>query len=208
MEVGVMFSKRRIVVLALAGWFVGGSLVAAGNAVAQGAPGAKPIVGLSTATTYSVNGRITAIDPKTRMVTLTLPSGATVSHKVSDAVENLGVVKVGDEVFVAYEEKLSFVLSGPNARPPRDRSVSAAVGAAGPKAEAGAAASQTIANWWVVGVDIAGAKLSLVNPAGGEVRTFSVIAPEGRAELPRVKTGDYLTAVDSLVLAVSITPKK
>jgi hypothetical protein len=208
MEIDVMFSKRRMIALALAGSFVSGSFVAAGNAFAQGAPGTKPIVGLSTVTTYSVNGRITAIDAKTRMVTLTLQSGATVSHKVSEAVQNLGVVKVGDEVFVAYEEKLSFVLSGPNARPPRDRRVSVAVGAAGPKAEAGAAASQTIANWWVVGVDVAGAKLSLVNPAGGEVRTFSVVTPEGRAELPRVKTGDYLTAIDSLVLVVSITPKR
>ncbi|MDP2330539.1 MAG: hypothetical protein Q8M19_07580 [Reyranella sp.] len=187
---------------------VASSFLAASSAFAQGAPGTKPIVGLSTVTTYSVDGRITAIDPKTRMVTLTQTSGATVSHKVSEAVQNLGIVKVGDQVFVGYEEKLSFVLSGPNAKPPRDRSVSVAVGAAGPKAEAGAAASQAVANWWVVGVDVAGGKLSLVNPAGGQVRTYSVTTPEARAQLPRIKTGDYLTAIDSLVLIVSITPKK
>lgn len=68
-----------------------------------------------------MDGRITAIDPATRLVTLTLPGGATINRKVSDAMQNLGVVKVGGEVFVGYEEKLSFVLSGPNARPPRDR---------------------------------------------------------------------------------------
>jgi hypothetical protein len=203
MEVDVMFSKRRLSAVAIAG-----SLLAAGSAFAQGAPGTKPIVGLSTVTTYSVDGRITAIDPKTRMVTLTLPSGATVNRKVSAAVQNLGIVKVGDEVFVGYEEKLSFVLSGPNAKTPRDRSVSVAVGAAGPKAEAGAAASQSIANWWVVGVDVAGGKISVVDPSGGQVRTYSVTTPEARAGLPRVKTGDYLTAIDSLILVVSITPKK
>ena len=65
-----------------------------------------------------------------------------------------------------------------------------------------------VANWWVVGVDTAGGTISLVNPAGGEVRTYSVTTAEGRAELPRVKTGDYLTAVDSLILVVSIVPKK
>ncbi len=198
-----MFSKRRMIALAFAG-----SVLAAGSAFAQGAPGTKPIVGISTVTTYSVDGRITAIDPATRTVTLTLPSGATVNRKVSAAVQNLGIVKVGDEVFVGYEEKLSFVLSGPDAKPPRDRDVSVIIGAAGPKAEVGAAANQMVANWWVVGVDVAGGTISLVNPAGGQVRTYGVTTPEGRAQLPRVKTGDYLTAVDSLILVVSITPKK
>ena len=198
-----MFNKRRLIAAALAG-----SFLAADNAFAQGAPGTTPIVGLSTVTTYSVDGRITAIDPATRMVTLTMPSGATVNRKTSAAVSNLGILKVGDEVFVGYEEKLSFVLSGPNARPPRDRDTSVVVAGSGPKAEAGVGASQVVANWWVVGVDVAGGKLSLVNPAGGQVRTYSVVTPEGRAALPRVKTGDYLTAIDSLVLVVSITPKK
>ncbi len=198
-----MFNKRRLIALVLVG-----SVVAAGSALAQGAPGTTPIVGLSTVTTYSVDGRVTAIDPTTRMVTLTLISGAPVSHKVSEAVQNLGVVKCGDQVFVGYEEKLSFVLSGPNARPPRDRDNSVVVGASGPRAEAGVAASQTVANWWVVGVDASAGTLSLVNPAGGQVRTYNVVTPEGRAQLPRVKTGDYLTAIDSLILVVSITPKK
>ncbi len=198
-----MFNKRRLIALVLVG-----SVVAAGSALAQGAPGTTPIVGLSTVTTYSVDGRVTAIYPTTRMVTLTLISGATVSHKVSEAVQNLGVVKVGDQVFVGYEEKLSFVLSGPNARPPRDRDNSVVVGASGPRAEAGVAASQTVANWWVVGVDASAGTLSLVYPAGGQVRTYNVVTPEGRAQLPRGKTGDYLTAIDSLILVVSITPKK
>ncbi len=198
-----MFNKRRLIALAFAG-----SFAVAGSAFAQSAPGTTPIVGLSTVTTYSVDGRVTAIDPATRMVTLTLPSGATVNHKVSAAVQNLGIVKVGDQVFVGYEEKLSFVLSGPNARPPRDRDSSVVVGASGPKAEAGVAANQMVANWWVVGVDAAAGTLSLVNPAGGQVRTYNVATPEARAQLPRVKTGDYLTAVDSLILVVSITPKK
>lgn len=198
-----MFNKRRLIALAFAG-----SLAVAGSAFAQSAPGTTPIVGLSTVTTYSVDGRVTAIDPTTRMVTLTLPGGATVNHKASAAVQNLGVVKVGDQVFVGYEEKLSFVLSGPNAQPPRDRDNSVVVGASGPKAEAGVAASQTVANWWVVGVDAGAGTLSLVNPAGGQVRTYNVVTPEARAQLPRVKTGDYLTAVDSLILVVSITPRK
>ena len=120
-----MFSMRRMIAAALAG-----SFLAAGSAFAQGAAGTTPIVGISTVTNYSVDGRVTAIDPTTRNVTLTIPNGSTVSRKVSPDVTNLGIVKVGDDVFVGYQEKLTFVLSGPNARPPRDRDNSVVVGAA------------------------------------------------------------------------------
>ena len=200
-----MLSKRRLISLAFAG-----SILAGGSALAQGAASTTPIVGLSTVSTYSVDGRITAIDPATRNVTLTLRDGSTVSRKISPAVSNLGVLKVGDDVFVGYEERLTFVLSGPNARPPSDRDNSLVIGAAGPRAGAGAgvAANQMVANWWVVGVDPAANRISLVNPAGGEVRTFTVSTAEARAQLPRIKTGDFLTAIDSLILVVSIVPKK
>ena len=57
-------------------------------------------------------------------------------------------------------------------------------------------------------MDTANNKISLVNPGGGEVRTFSVTTPEGRSQLPRVKPGDQLTAVNTQVLIVAITPKK
>lgn len=56
-----MFSMRPMIATALAG-----SFLAAGSAFAQGAAGTTPIVGISTATSYSVDGRITAIDPATR----------------------------------------------------------------------------------------------------------------------------------------------
>ena len=198
-----MFRTKRLIAVAFASSFLW-----AGNAVAQGAAGTKPIVGISTTTTYAVDGRITAIDPGTRMVTLTQSNGATVKRKVSEAVQNLGVVKVGDNVLVGYEEKLSFVLSGPDTKTPRNRETSVAVGAAGPRAEAGVAANQTVASWWVVGTDTAADTISLVDPNGGEVRTFRVATPEGRAQLPRVKNGDYLTAVDSVILVVAISPRK
>jgi len=34
-----------------------------------------------------------------------------------------------------------------------------------------------------------------------------VTTSEGREQLPRVKTGDYLTAIDSQVAVISIAPK-
>jgi hypothetical protein len=58
-----------------------------------------------------------------------------------------------------------------------------------------------------VGVNPAGGTISLVNPAGGAVRTYNVTTPAGREQLPRVKAGDSLTAINTQVLVVAITPK-
>jgi hypothetical protein len=58
-----------------------------------------------------------------------------------------------------------------------------------------------------VGVNPGGCTISLVNPAGGEVRTYNVTTPAGREQLPRVKVGDSLTAINTQVLVASITPK-
>ncbi len=66
---------------------------------------------------------------------------------------------------------------------------------------AGVSASEAINNWWVVGVSPAANTISLVNPAGGAVRTYNVTTQVGQEQLPRVKVGD------TQVLVVSITPK-
>jgi hypothetical protein len=194
--------NRRI----LFGISLAGSIVAevAGTAFAQAT---KPIVGISTVTTYSADARITAVDPAARTVTLAYSNGATAVRKVGPSVASFAQAKVGDMVSVSFEDRLTFVLSGPNAKTPRDRDVSVTAAAGTGQSMAGVSADQAIANWWVTGVDPAGGKLSLVNPAGGEVRTFSVTTPEAREQLSRVKTGDYLTAIDSQAAVVSIAPK-
>jgi predicted small secreted protein len=109
---------------------------------------------------------------------------------------------------VAYEENISFVLSGPNTATPGGRDVSVTAAATTGTRAAGVMADQTVANWWITGVDTSANTISLVNPNGGEVRTYSVATPEGRAQLPRIKTGDKLTAIDTSVLVVAISPKK
>jgi hypothetical protein len=179
-----------------------GALPATRSVLAQG-----PIVGISTVTTYSADARIVAVDPNARTVTLAFANGATTTRKVGSAVANFSATRVGDFVAVGFEDRMTFVLSGPNARTPRDRETSVTAAASMGQAAAGVSADQAIANWWVVGVDPAGGTLSLVNPAGGQVRTFSVTTPAAREQLPRVKTGDSLTAINSEYLVASITPK-
>jgi hypothetical protein len=186
----------------MAGAFVGAAL-AAGGARAQN----QATVGISTVTTYSADARITAVDPSTRTVSLAFTNGATATRTVSPAVADFSARRVGDMVSVGFEDKLTFVLSGPNVATPRDRDTSVTAAASTGQSAAGVSASEAIANWWVVGVNPAAGTISLVNPAGGEVRTYNVTTPAGREQLPRVKIGDSLTAINTQVLVVSITPK-
>lgn len=194
----VMFTKRFLIAAALAG-----SIATAGAAFAQ----SQPIVGISTVTTYSVDATISAIDPAKRTVTFTGPAGRSVTANVGPGVK-MDTSKVGDAVSASFENKLTFVLSGPNATTPRDRDLSVTAAASSGNRAAGAMADQTVANWWVTGVNPSAGTISVVNPNGGEVQTYSAATPEGRAQLPRVKTGDKLTAIDTSVLVVAISPKK
>lgn len=194
-----MLTRRILIAASLAG-----SMFAAGSAFAQG----QPIVGISTVTTYSADARITAVDTNARTVSLAFTNGATAVRQVSPSVANFAQTKVGDNVSLAFEDRLTFVLSGPNTQTPRDRdtTVTVATGGGG-TGVAGASAGQAVANWWVTGVNPSAGTISLINPGGGEVRTYNVSTPEGRAQLPRVKPGDSVTAINSSVAVIAITPK-
>ena len=89
---------------------------AGGAGVAQG----QPVVGIQTVTTYYSDGRITAVDPTARTVTVTFPNGATRTHNVSPAVANFSATRIGDTVTVGFEDRLTFVLSGSNSSLPRE----------------------------------------------------------------------------------------
>jgi hypothetical protein len=193
-----MLTRRILIAASMAG-----SMLAAGSAFAQG----QPIVGISTVTTYSADARITAVDPAARTVSLAFTNGATAVRQVSPSVANFAQTKVGDMVSLAFEDRLTFVLSGPNTRTPGNRDTTVTVATGGGGSVAGASAGQAVGNWWVTGVNPSAGTISLINPGGGEVRTYNVTTPEGRAQLPRVKPGDSVTAINSSVAVVAITPK-
>ena len=193
-----MFTRRFIIAAA-----AGTALVAAAPAFAQG----QATVGISTVTTYAADARITAVDVAKRTVTLAYTNGATGTRTVAPSVANFAQAKVGDMVSVVFEDRLTFVLSGPNVKTPGDRDISATVVGRSGQAVGGATAGQTVTTWWVTAVNPAANTLSLVNPAGGEVRTVTVDTPAGREQLPRVKPGDALTMINSSVAVIGITPK-
>jgi hypothetical protein len=195
-----MISRRYLI----AGAFVGAVLAAAGGAVAQQD---QAIVGIQTVTTYSADARITAVDPSAHTVTVGYADGATRTHTVSPGVANFASTRVGDMVSLGFEDRLTFVLSGPNVKTPRPRDTSVTAAASMGQSVAGVSASQAINNWWVTGVDPGAGTITLVNPASGPVRTYNVTTQAGREQLPRVKVGDSVTAISNQVLVVSIAPK-
>jgi hypothetical protein len=103
-----MFQRRTAIAAVLAG-----GVSVAGGVFAQSP--SQPVVGISTVTTYSADVRITAVDPNARTVTFTFANGATTTRKISPSLASFNAARVGDAVSVAFEDRLTFVLSGPNA---------------------------------------------------------------------------------------------
>ena len=193
-----MLSRRFLIAVALAG-----SALAGGNVFAQG----QATVGIQTTTHYSLDGRIAAVDTNARTLTITSADGTNRMLNVSPMAANITSTKVGDNVELAVEDTRTFVLSSPGVQTPAPGAASAAGAVETSQGVAGARVSQSIANWMVVSVNPAGNTITLVNPGGGEVRTYDVTTDAGRQQLPRVKQGDSLTELNSRLVVAAITPK-
>jgi hypothetical protein len=177
--------------------------LAVGSAFAQD----QAIVGIQTVTHYSIDGRITAVDTAAHKVTVTSAEGTVRQLEVRPSVANFANTRVGDLVALNIEDTRAFVLSGPGVATPAARDTAVGIATTRGQKMAGAAVSSSINNWVVVGADAAAHTITLVNPSGGEVRTYDVTTPEGRQQLPRVKRGDNLTEINRRLAVVSITPK-
>jgi VCBS repeat-containing protein len=198
-EEAIMLSRRSLTAVALAG-----SALAGGHAYAQD----QATVGIQTTTHYSIVGRIAAVDTNARTLTITSADGTNRMLNVSPMAANITSTKVGDNVEIAVEDTRTFVLSSPGVQTPAPGAASAAAAVETSQGgAAGARISQSIGNWVVVGVNPAGNTITLVNPGGGEVRTYDVTTDAGRQQLPRVKQGDSLTQLNSRLVVAAITPK-
>ena len=194
-----MFNRRSLIAIALAS-----SALAGGHSFAQ--PD-QATVGIQTTTRYSLDGRITAVDTNARTVTITSVDGTQRMLNVSPMAANITSTKVGDNVVLGVEDTRTFVLSSPGVQTPAPGAGSAAGAMETSQGVAGARVSRSIANWVVVKVDPAANTITLVNPGGGEVRTYDVTTDTGRQQLPRVQQGDSLTEMNSRVVVAAITPK-
>jgi hypothetical protein len=193
-----MLSRRSLIAVALAG-----SALAGAHSFAQD----QATVGIQSTTHYSLDGRIAAVDTNARTVTITSADGTSRMLNVSPMAANITSTRVGDNVMLGIEDTRTFVLSGSNTPTPAPGAATAAGAAETNQGVTGARVSKSIANWWVVSVDPAANTITLVNPGGGEVRTYDVTSEMGRQQLPRVKPGDSLTVINSRLVVASITPR-
>jgi hypothetical protein len=198
-EEPIMLNRRSLIGVALAG-----SALAGEYALAQQD---QATVGIQTTTRYSLEGRIAAVDTNARTITITSAEGTQRLLNVSPTAANITSTKVGDNVVVGIEDTRTFVLSRPGVQTPAPGAGTAVGAVETRQGVAGASISESVANWVVVGVDPAANTITLVNPGGGEVRTYNVTTDAGRQQLPRVKQGDSLTEIKSQLVVAAITPK-
>jgi hypothetical protein len=176
----------------------------AAPALAQ-VPGDRPLVGVSLASSMPIAAVVAGIDPKGETVTLVFPSGTTSIQKVSSgAVRNLGELKVGEAVNVTYKERLTFIVSEPNAKTLPPQKAVAAMAAYHPQKELGALAAQDVRNFYVISTDPVAKTLSVVDSNGGAVRILSVDDPYAQAQLPLMKPGYKLTVIGVQAVVVAI----
>lgn len=155
-----------------------------------------------------IKATVKAVDQKNRTVTLVSPGGETKTIKVGPDVQNLPQVKPGDVVIARYTESDAYVVAPAGTKSPDDMMALAAAQAAPGQLPAGGVAGMTIATGLVVGVNPAAHTVSVVNPDGGEVRTFTVKNPDYQSMLPSVKVGDTITAVVSEAVVLAVEPAK
>ncbi|UYN93337.1 MAG: hypothetical protein KIT25_14870 [Enhydrobacter sp.] len=194
-----MLTRRFLIFAAVAAGCLSGAF-----AQSQG----QPIVGIQTVSRFYDEARIASVDSGARTATLAFVDGRQRTFEISPANTAFAAARVGEWVTLGIEDRVSFVLSGPDARPPRDRETMVAQGSVAGRSVIGVGAAQVVATRWVTGVDPAAGTISLVEPQGGPVRTYNVTTTEGREQLPRVKPGDNLTLVASQLAVVSIAPRR
>lgn len=177
------------------------------SAFAQGNPTRSNVIPESE--TATINAKITAINPKTRAVTLVGASG----HKVTviaGPVVRLSMLKVGDTVNAKYYRSVAFLLKPPQggSSAPMSDDEMRQMTTQPAQAPGGVGVRVTKVSGTVVGIDMAAHSVDVVNPSGGGVVTLDVTDPERIAMLGSLKVGDTITAVISEAMAVSIEPAR
>jgi Cu/Ag efflux protein CusF len=145
---------------------------------------------------------VTAIDMKTRMVTLKGPEGKESTFYVDERARNLGQVKVGDVVNIAYVEALAWKV-----RKSKKEAPSASVESGEARAEpgqkpAGAVAQRISITASVEAIDLANGTVTLKGPQGN-TRTIKARNP---ANLKKVKVGDLVDITYTEMVALKVEP--
>jgi Cu/Ag efflux protein CusF len=178
--------------IALSG--VGHATAQAGAVVVGKKPGA-----VGAAQTVKATATITAIDPKTREVTLKGPEGKEETVHAGPRVKNFARMKVGDTVNVEYLEALTIELKKGGGQPVAVTKKADAASAKEGKMPAGVAGRKVTIVADVINVDAQTQTVTLRGPE--RTVDLKVKDPE---QFKRIAKGDQVEATYSEALAIAV----
>jgi hypothetical protein len=175
-------------------------LGASGALAAESAEPAQTTV----AELVSMTGEITALDAGSRSITIRGPLGGELEAEVDEAVKNLGQVKVGDMITVAYYQSIAVSATRKGEANPLFVGGDATTAAPGEKPVA-TVSKQKKETVTVVSVDAK--KRSVVfQGADGTLFPVEVKRPEFIEKLKNLKEGDQLDIVTTEAVITGVTP--
>jgi hypothetical protein len=167
---------------------------------------ASDMGGIAHTESVSARAVVKTIDLQTRIMTLEGAGGETITLKVGEQVRNLPQVRPGDTIIAHYYMSSAYVLAPPGSKLPGDSLTTVGARAAPGDKPGAAVGSKLVVSGLVVGVDPTLHTVSLVDPAGGGVRTMNVVTPEGQQSMKLIKVGDTITAIITAAVLVGVEP--
>ena len=156
--------------------------------------------------TIEAQATVTAIDMATRTVTLKTADGQEKTLHVDERARNLGQVKVGDVVRVAYTEALAWKVNKSKKQEPSVETEAGAAAAKPGQKPAGGVARRTTITARIEAIDLDKGTVTLSGPQGN-TRTIKARNPDN---LKKVKVGDLvdITYTEAVALKVEPAPEK
>jgi len=147
---------------------------------------------------------VTAIDQKTRMVTLKGPEGKETTIHVDKRARNLAQVKVGDIVKVAYVQQVAWQVQKPGGagQSGNVQSEQAAVRTEPGQMPGGAVGQRVSFTATIEAIDTAKGTVTLKGPQGNS----QTIKARNPANLKKVKVGDLVDITYTEVVAIKVDP--
>lgn len=149
-----------------------------------------------------IQATVTAIDQKTRMVTLKDTDGKESTFYVDERARNLPQVKVGDVVTIAYVESLAWKVNKSHKTAPSPVVENAATRTPAGAKPGGGAARRISITASIEAIDLAKGTVTLKGPEGNS-RTFKARNPDN---LKKVKVGDLVDITYSEAVALKVEP--
>lgn len=175
------------------------------TADASPAPAARSLPGPVTAASaqVSLQGRITAIDPRTRTVTVTGADGGSLDVVAGSDVRNFSQLKVGDTVTLDYRAAVALDLQPAGTAPVGVTSSQAGTVPIRGASPGGARSNTIDIVTEVAAVDPVRNTIALRGPRGN-TQIIAVEREDLRAKLPSVKRGDMLRISYTEAVALGI----